>query len=237
MKPLCIVDTCSFIYMSEIELAGRSLHRWLWDEFDVRYSQAVWEEIKQNARKMGRDAKYIKRHSEKQLWPLPEITTYENALFAEYSRRIETGYCRQCKRPFYGDIPFTPDLTSPKDRGERHNCCVALNAVMAGNQRQVIFLTDDLKAIRDYVDPVFSTFPLGYHWSSYDFVLYLFVRHRKRILQGMVQDALHDIATRAIRRPPSKGDSEYEVWLSRLKAYRRKIKRIDQSLGQIKGGR
>lgn len=41
MKPLCIVDTNSLIYLSEITIRNRSLHRWLWDEFRVAYSRTV----------------------------------------------------------------------------------------------------------------------------------------------------------------------------------------------------
>ena len=53
MKPVCIVDTCSLINLSDVQLARRSLHSWLWDEFEVRYSKAVLKEIEDNKGKMG----------------------------------------------------------------------------------------------------------------------------------------------------------------------------------------
>jgi hypothetical protein len=238
VKPFCIVDTCSLIYLSEIELAGRPLHRWLWEEFNVGYSQAVWEEIKLHAAKMGRDAKIIKRNGEKYVEKLPIVISYENALFGPpFYRSIQTGQCRQCRRPFFGRVEFQPNLASEKDKGERHNCCIALDAVIAGRQRQVIFLTDDVHAIRDYVRPVLETFPLGHIWSSHDFVLYLFVRHRKRIPQDEAKAALRDVNAKAAGSGFSgqRADAQ-QKWMRRLREYHGKVERIGQVLGRITGG-
>jgi len=238
-KPLCVVDACSLILLSEIELAGRSLHRWLWDEFNVRYSQAVWEEIKRHAAKMGRDAKAIKKNGEKYVKRLPTITSCENALFGPpFYRRIQIRQCNKCRQPVFELRLFSPDLASERDRGERHNCCTALNAVMRGEHKQVIFLTDDIHAIRDYVAPVFETFPLGHIWSSHDFVLYLFMRHRERIPQDKAKAVLRDVNAKVA----GSGFSGHSVnaqqkWIRRLREYHRKIERIDQVLNQFKGGR
>jgi len=238
VKPLCIVDTCSLIYLSEIELAGRHLHRWLWEEFNVGYSQAVWDEIKRHTAKMGQDARSIKRNGKKYVEELPTASSCENALFGPpFYRSIQTGQCRQCRRPFFGRVEFQPNLASEKDRGERHNCCIALDAVMAGGQRQVIFLTDDVRAIRDYVRPVFETFPLGHIWSSHDFVLYLFVRHRKRIPQDKAKAALRDVNARAAGSGFSGQPTDaQQKWMRRLREYQGQVERIDQVLSRITGG-
>ena len=150
----------------------------------------------------------------------------------------------QCKRPFLSAQPFMPNLDSPKDRGERHNCCVALAAVM-GDQQQVIFLTDDVTAVRDYVDPVFQTLPLGHVWSSFDFALYLFIRHRSRVPQDGIKAVLRDIVAKAVGRRPGDdrpGHEEaqwirrYEKWRLRLNTYYSKAERIDQVLSLVRGG-
>ena len=131
MKPLCIVDTNSLIYLSEITIRNRSLHRWLWDEFRVAYSRTVWDEMGRHLKKMGRDAKAIKRDGERYVWPLPTVVTYERALFGQpIEREVEAGRCRKCGQLILRRQSFEPDLNGEKDRGERHNCCVALNAVM-----------------------------------------------------------------------------------------------------------
>ena len=108
---------------------------------------------------------------------------------------------------------------------------------MAGRQRQVIFLTDDVHAIRDYVGPVLETFPLGHIWSSHDFVLYLFVRHRKHIPQDEAKAALRDVNAKAAGSGFSgqRADAQ-QKWMRRLREYHGKVERIDQVLGRITGG-
>lgn len=239
MKPLCIIDTCSLIYLSEITVANRSLHHWLWDEFKVVYSAAVWDEIQHHLASMGRDKKRVKRVGEKSVWSLPTIAACEQALFVQpFEREEETGFCKQCRRPFFDRRPFVPNLGTEEDKGERHNCCVALDAVMAGSHRQVIFLTDDRRAIRDYVAPVFEIFPLGHIWSSHDFVLYLFVRHRQRFPRAEVEAVLRDVTAHAA----GSGFADHtqaaqEQWMQRLGTYYRKVKKIELVLSQIRGGR
>jgi len=238
VKPLCIVDTCSLIYLSEITVANRSLHRWLWDEFNVTYSPAVWDEIGRHFGKMGKDARTIKRNGEHYVWALPTMTSCEKALFSRpFERQIETGYCKRCRRPFLNKQPFTPDVQRQEDRGERHNCCVALNAVMSGRHRQVIFLTDDYRAIRDYVGPVFEIFPLGNIWSTHDFVLYLFVRHRRRFPRDEVENALRDVTAHAAGSGfASHTQQAQQVWIQRLGMCFRKVEKIERVLSQIQGG-
>lgn len=165
MKPVCIVDTCSLINLSGVQLARRSLHRWLWDECEVRYSKAVLKEIENNRGKMG--SRESRRNWRRYLWPYGAITTCERTLFSSFTRWVEAGQCRRCNQVIWQEQSLRPDLDNSQDRGERHNCCVSLNIVRDGNfRRQVIYLTDDQRAVRDYVRPVFDVFPLGTIWSS-----------------------------------------------------------------------
>ena len=241
MKVLCIVDTCSLIYLSEIELANKSLHRWLWDEFDVTYSRAAWNEIQNQMGKMGQSERGFKREWSQHIWRLSTMPTCESALFAPpFFREIETRMCGQCKRPFWKSQPFEPDLDREEDRGERHNCCVALDAILTKHCQQIIFLTDDDRAIRDYVAPVFDVFPLGSIWSSHDLVLYLFMRHRRHIPQKAAKNAIQDVvakATQALRgQPEERVQKAKSKWMKKHAAYQRKVERVDQVLSQFRGG-
>ena len=100
---------------------------------------------------------------------------------------------------------------------------------MSGEYRQVIFLTSELKATdlkRDgFLSSVFDTFPIGQIWSSLDFVLYLFLRHRRRFPFREAEDALRDINSRIKGRK--------EVVMQRLTDYNRKLKQIEQALLQL----
>jgi hypothetical protein len=111
------------------------------------------------------------------------------------------------------------------DRGERHNCCVSL-LLSRDRSTIVVFLTDDLKAIRDYASPVFGLFPLGAIWTSHDLVLHLFMRHRRRIPAEAAQAAIRDLVSQAAR----PGEIENRLWQQRLTHAFRRLQRADQVL-------
>lgn len=229
MKALCIVDTCSLINWQEVELGKRTLYSWLRDEFEVQYSRAVWDEIRQHRHQI--ESRVIRRRGEDFVWEYSAISTCERALFTPFiSRTVEAGICRQCGQTIWREQAFTPDLTDTRDRGERYNCCIALDIVRTGTYRQVVFLTDDRRAIQSYVTPVFETFPLGQIWTSLDFVLYLFMRHRSRIPLNEVMDVLRDVNAQA-----ATGQESPKI-ARRLTIYQKKAQRIDCVLAQIQGG-
>src|SRR5437762_849403 len=70
-KSLCIVDTSSLINSSEVLLGGRTLDKWLWDEFEIKYSKTVLEEFQK-----GRIRGNSRRKWEEHVWPLPPIVKY-----------------------------------------------------------------------------------------------------------------------------------------------------------------
>lgn len=170
---LCIPDTNSLINMSDIEVANKDLRLWLWVEFDVKLSSTICTEI-QNHRDLAKGS--IQKRCNKSVWD-----------FTIQLDKLEKAFLQ----------PFYHDLNSRKDRGERHNCCVALDAVSSGAYRQVIFLTDELKTTdpdrNGFLFRVFDSFPIGRIWSSLDFVLYLFLRHRNRFPFRIAQDVLRTI--------------------------------------------
>src|SRR6266496_2295598 len=143
-KALCIIDTSSLINSCEVELGKKSLDKWLWDEFEIKYSRTVLEEFQR-----GRSRGKSRRRWEDHIWPLPFVSTYERVIFQSLNREIEYP-CGRCSRIVCRNESFRIDFDDERDRGERHNCCVALDAVRVGRYPQVIFLTDDFHAVRDY---------------------------------------------------------------------------------------
>src|SRR5690349_8597651 len=129
MKNLCIVDTCSLIYLANTDtaLGNKTPFAWLWDEFEIHYSQAVSNEIKKHRAQIP-----IKRKDfEKYVWPHP--IKYERKLFGtSVTRVLQNGLCRHCHQPIISQDKFNPDLSSDNDRGERHNCCIAIDAIVRG---------------------------------------------------------------------------------------------------------
>lgn len=229
-KSLCIVDTSSLINSSEVLLGGRTLDKWLWDEFEIKYSKTVLEEFQQ-----GRSRGNSRRKLEEHVWQLSSISTYEWILFQSLQREVEYP-CRRCLRVLSRKEFFAVDFDEERDRGERHNCCVALNAIKVGRYQQIIFLTEDFHAVRDYAKYFFDTFPLGNIWSLLDFIIYLFMRHYNRIMLDDVENALRSAnAQGGISLNSSEGLSEKKA--QRLSAYFNKVHRIAEAFSQFSGGR
>jgi hypothetical protein len=223
-KSLCIVDTSSLINSCEVELGRKSLDKWLWDEFEIKYSKTVLEEFLRG-RSRGN------RKWEDDIWQLPTISTHERILFKSLNREVEYP-CARCRRIIYRNESFAIDFDDDRDKGERHNCCVALDAIRTGEYPQVIFLIDDFHAIRDYARNFFDTFPLGNTWSLLDFITYLFVRHKNRIT---LEDAKYALRTAITQGSIFSGELEKQS--QRLNTYLKKLDRIAEAFSQLSGGR
>lgn len=229
-KSLCIVDTSSLINSCEVELGQKSLDKWLWEEFEVKYSRVVLDEFQR-----GKSKGNSRRKWEDHVWPLSTIGSNEQILFKSPQREIEYP-CRRCMRIISRDESFKIDFADTRDRGERHNCCVALDAVSAGKYPQVIFLIDDFRAVRDYARYFFNVFPLGNIWSLLDFITYLFMRHHKRIALADAKIALQNANAQSNIAWNARG-SESERQLQRLNIYLKKVEHIAYVHSQISGGR
>lgn len=206
MKSLCVVDSCSLINLSEIKIAERTLHDWLFDEFSISYSNVVWDEIKFQSYKLGKDAKKLLRKGEQYKYTITdhyERTVFENSQISFGSMVDSKSVCRSCHQPIYHWEKYPIDLSTDEDKGERHNCCVAIDMINQRKYQHVIFLTDDFNAIRKYVRPIFESVPLGEIWSSHDFIVYLCTRHNNRINFSQAEDALRDLTAKIDRGTPT----------------------------------
>jgi hypothetical protein len=222
-KVLCIIDTCSLVYLKDVKMAGRPLHKWLWSEFDVQFSAVVLDELSSFKQKLG-----FRYNWNDHVWASSKIPNYERAIFSSYQRKIEEGKCKHCRQIIWKDNTAKTDLADTDDRGERHNCCVALDAILNGKYTQVIFLSDDLRALRNHVHYFFETFPLGNIWTLFDFITYLLTKYYGTITLNDVQDALRSIHSQDV---PHLVDSKKKR--QRLEAYDRKLERVAQILSQI----
>jgi len=235
MKPLCIVDTCSLVFLHDIQMGNRSLHRWLWGEFNVAYSEWVWNEVEDNLNRMGKDKNAIKRNGKEYIVTFPVISTYERALFGQdHHMKFEAGRCSACNNPIIKLQLYSPPLETLEDRGERHNLCLSLYEVIRTEYKQVIFLTDDYKARRKYVDTVFEDFPIGGIWTSLDFILFLFLRYRDRIPLEVAENAIRDVIARFSG--SEIGDHTEEAkrdWVERFSLYTKRARKINRFRGCV----
>lgn len=208
MKPLlCVVDTNSLIHMRGIRVARKDLGLWLWQEFTVKVSDTIIEEV-QRPRK-HHPSQRVQRKSTKSKW-----------IFQNQIDKLEDVFLQ----------PFYPDIEGNKNKGELHNCCVALEGVLSNKHRQVIFLTDELNSIdpaqNGFIFRIFDTFPIAKIWTSLHFILYLFLRHRKDFPLHEARDVLRDVNLRM--------RGKEDVVQSRLLDFDNKLKQIDWTLSQLR---
>ena len=208
MKPLlCVVDTNSLIHMRDIRVARRYLGLWLWREFTVKVSDKIIEEV-QRRRKYHPTSSTVQRKCTKSKWE------FQNEI-----KKLESAFL----------YPFYPNLEGEKNKGELHNCCVALEAILSDKHRQVIFLTNELHTTnpckKGFIYSIFDTYPIGKIWSSLDFILYLFLRHRKDFPLPEAEKVLRDVNSRM------RGKAEDAQ--KRLITFNQKLRQIDLTLSQL----
>lgn len=208
MKPLlCVVDTNSLIHMRGIRVARKDLGLWLWQEFTVKVSDTIIEEV-QRPRK-HRPSQHVQRKSTKSKW------TFQNQI-----DKLEDVFLQ----------PFYPDIDGNKNKGELHNCCVALEGVLSNKHRQVIFLTNEINSIdpdqNGFIFRIFDTFPIAKIWTSLHFILYLFLRHRKDFPFHEARDVLRDVNLRMC--------GKEDVVQDRLLTFDNKLKQIERTLSQLR---
>ena len=122
---ICIPDTNALIHLRGITVARRDACQWLWDEFDVKVSEEIPREAKNHQNKMpGGLFKKLDRSTEK--------------LHLELDK-MEKGFLASLGKSF----------NTLDDIGERHNSQLGLQLIIRNTARQVIFLTDEIKIVRD----------------------------------------------------------------------------------------
>lgn len=207
---LCIPDTNSLIHMRNIDVGNKKLWLWLWEEFDVRLSETICNELHDHPELTDQGMENKCKNS---VW---NFSGPKSRL-----KKLEQAFVQQ----------FNLKVNDRENQGECHNCCVALDAILSGTHRQVIFLTNELKTTDPKRDGslfrVFNNFRIGEIWSSLDFVLYLFARHRNRFHFKIAEGALKDINGRM------GGKTRNDVPAERLRCYNKKLETINETLSQL----
>lgn len=204
---MCVVDTNSLIHMRDIRVARKELGLWLWQEFTVKVSDKIIEEVYNSRR--HRPGPHVQRKCTKSNW-----------VFQNQIDKLENAFLQ----------PFYQNLGGNKNKGELHNCCVALEAILSDKHRQVIFLTNELNSTdpdrKGFIFRIFDTYPIAKIWSSLHFILYLFLRHRNKFPFSEASSALRDVNSRM------RGEAESAQ--DRLITFNKKLKQIDQTLSQLR---
>lgn len=200
---VCIPDTNSLIHLRDVEISGRDARLWLWDEFEVRVSSTIPQEAARHPNLMRGQLK--RKLARSAVSPAFDLARMEQSFLT----------------------PLGISFESESDLGERDNCSVALQMVIQNNARQVIFLTDELRIVRNrggFVKQLFEAYPIGMVWNSLDFLLYLYLR-QWRFSYGEAKNAVRTVNARI-------GGPQDQV-VNRLVTYTQHLQSIDSARRQL----
>ena len=200
---ICVPDTSALIHLRDVEIAGRNARLWLWDEFEVHVGETILVEATRHADLMQGQLKRKLQRSTMSLQP--------------HKGKMEQGFMESLGFAF-GPLD---------DLGERDNCSVALQSVIRNKACQVIFLIDELRILRPntgFVKSLFDCYPIGLVWNSLDFLLYLYLRHKR---------FLYDLAENAVRTVNARIGGQQEVTERRLSTYIRNLRCIASARDRV----
>ena len=205
----CVVDTSILRHWQSLELEGRPLEDWLWREFDVKASEVVLREVEMQRPywKSSSHFRKIERLVRESLFPVAQVDEVEKALLSDF---VDKNL-----------------INSPKSKGERHNVCVSVIAVEQCKFAHTIFLTDDLQAITGFIASAFNTYKAGCIWTSYDFILFLYLKHRRELPLLAAQNILRDLTANITGYPMP------EEWKQRLVEYWGRLGNLSRALAQL----
>lgn len=169
----CVVDTSVLRHWKGIQLNDLPLDGWLNREFNVHTSEMILVEITNQERRWGSGAKHAKKEARQWTWKLRYPEQLELALLSQFVDKS--------------------DINTDKNAGERRNFCATVDLVRKDECRHVIFLTDDEKSVKYFLGNAFDTFRVACIWNSLDFVLYLYVRHKRSMSLPRVKNVVRDL--------------------------------------------
>lgn len=172
-KLACVVDTSVLRHWKGIRLNDLSLDGWLEREFTVHTSEAIIDEITNQERVWGSEAKRARKKARQWLWNLTYPAQLELALLSHFVDKTE--------------------INIDKNAGERRNFCATVDLVRKDECRHVIFLIDDERAVEGFLRNAFNTFRVACIWNSLDFVLYLYIRHKRSMSLPLAKNVVRDV--------------------------------------------
>ncbi len=206
MKLNCIIDTCTCINLSNTEFKQKKVIDYLNSIASLNFSNEVYIELKDH--KSKNLPKYIHNKARK-------LVTKKHSM-NEYERRM------------VGKV--LPSRAKKGNKGEIDNFLTSIDQIHHFKKSNVIFITDDLKAINGIIGQDWlPSFPAIILWSSYDVILHLYAEKiipSKDIANDLVQDIINFTA------PPLENRSD-KTTSERLKikvAYQKRIENISKLL-------
>ncbi|KMQ61152.1 hypothetical protein ACM40_15775 [Chryseobacterium sp. BLS98] len=205
MKLNCIIDTCTCIALSNTEFKQKRVLDHLNNIAVLNFSPEVHIELRDHSDKNL--PKFIHNKSRK-------LGTSKHSI-SEYERRM-----------------LGKTLTSRAkkgNKGEIDNFLVSVDQIHTFKKNNVIYITDDKKALNGVLEEWAPCFPVISVWTSYEVILYLYAEKiipSKDIANDLIQDIINFTAPKPAERSP-KTTSEI---MSLKVSYKNKIENISKLL-------
>ncbi len=194
----CIADADSISYLSDVDLAKRKSLHWLRDDFDVRLSNVVSDEI--NLAPPFRVNRAVKRWAREGATKV-DLKAYKRALSNAGVEHVGV------------------------HDGELSNFRLGLTLVLQQPSRGlVVYLSDDGRG-RSFADERPEISATSVRWRSHDVILYAYIRHHARITVQQAKDALHNVHSLAYHDSPKRSGrlGKYLQWLEQASSIFKQI--------------
>jgi hypothetical protein len=216
-KVICIPDTSAYWHLKGVTVGGKDIRGWLASEFEVRVTDAIWQELQDNRKDLDVATGTLNELAEHPVNRVNLSPSVRNAL----SNLIDSA------------------ITNFDD--EELSCVVLGLRLLIQRQsevRHVIVLSDDFYAFEsEQAHRFLAVVPSFCFWNSADFVLYLAIRVGGRgrpnlsyeVFQQALETALYNSSPMASVSLISQ--RVREKWAQRFQNYRRWLERAFRASG------
>jgi len=205
---ICVIDACSYIYLnqSSFNIGGEdyTLFSLLNKLITIKQSETVSQEILKHFEKVTDPEDDIKRNNRSHNFRRP-LKHYDDLLF--------NGTIR----------------SSSNDAGEKANLTVCIDIFNYKNNSQIVFLSDDVKALKNESNfrGIYDAFPYFLIWNSLDVILFIYYAD-KNFTYDLAKQTLQDLI--AFHRKPRRLGLEIQKDRGEIDyyTYRKNIRKLNK---------
>lgn len=158
-----LIDTNAFSLLSLLEFRRQKLITLVFKYFNAYTCQTVFAEFGRTIYMANQDNKFTYRLLEKKKENIFPISRDTKAI---EQRLINLEFIAKDFKD------------GKKDEGERHLACAAIEHVYKRRFSQCIIISEDARAIKGFIKKIVDVVPIGYIWSVFDLVMFLFLQYQ-----------------------------------------------------------
>jgi hypothetical protein len=160
MKFNCVIDTCSYINLHQVDFNRKPLLGYLYGQVNILFSPEVNKEIEDHFEE-GMPSSSERRNNVFIARKFP-INEYERRILGRSLRsRTDNGWTKK----------------NDKDKGEVDNFILSIDQIHHLRKIGIVFITDDMACLRGVLKDWIQSFPTISTWTSYEVVVFLYIEN------------------------------------------------------------